>query len=197
MKIKNKYLLIFSATMLIILVGIGCADTDEETTQAFNFTEIESDFGVIKQSGEKVSHEFELKTDHLDEYLEPKESDILEIKASKKVEYIEFDAFTITNNNVDKLAEEYGSELKTLAINMNKTNVLLIMNNHRIDLSEFDFKIMSKLDNLSSEEWQSFSEAMGGHHVAGVITFAKNPDPKLLTIEGLPVDKVELNFKNI
>lgn len=132
-----------------------------------------------------------------DKYLESLKNKIPEVVALGQVGYIEFDAMTITNNNISKFMGEYGDELGGLSLDMSKTNILLSMNNHRTDLTQFDYTTLSKLDGVQAELWTAFSDQVGGHHLAGVLTFAKDTDPKSLIIDGLPVGVVELKFEKI
>lgn len=115
-------------------------------------------------------------------------------KAAAQVEFIQFDAEVIMEDNKEQLVQEYGDELAEYVFENDKTYILFLLNNHRIDLGAFDYQELSRLDGKVAEQWQPFSDALGGHHIAGILTFEKNTKPTVLAISGLPVGDVELRF---
>jgi len=116
-----------------------------------------------------------------------------DITASASVDYIDFEATLITVDNFDELNTEFDNGLSKTDLETS-TQIVLTMNNHREDLAAFDYKELSTLDGLEALGWQQFSQRMGGHHVGGVLTFAKNENPRVLLISGLPVGEAVLNF---
>lgn len=113
--------------------------------------------------------------------------------ASARVEYIKFDATIMTEQNFNELNAKFDGKLNKSALS-SSTQIVLAMNNHRKDLSAFDYKELSTLDGVSAQEWQQLSKRMGGHHVRGILTFPKVKNPQSLVITGLPVGNVVLTF---
>ncbi len=113
--------------------------------------------------------------------------------ASANVGYIDFEAIIVTEQNFNELNAEFSGKLSKTAID-SSTQIALIMNNHRENLSAFNYEELATLDGAAAQSWQQFSERMGGHHVGGVLTFPKADNPQLLVITGLPVGDVILTF---
>jgi hypothetical protein len=116
-----------------------------------------------------------------------------EIKASAKVDYIDFEAEVISSTNFNDLNANFDGMLDKTA-NEQTTQILLTANNHRSDLTVFDYKKISTLDGVPAQDWQQISERMGGHHVSGVLTFPKVENPRVLIITDLPVSDAVLIF---
>lgn len=115
------------------------------------------------------------------------------LSASAKVGYIDFEAVVATKQNFNELNSELGGKLDKSAIN-SSTQIALIMNNHRENLSVFDYKNLSTLDGVAAQSWRQLGERMGGHHVNGALIFPKTKNPQSLVITGLPVGDVVLTF---
>jgi rhodanese-related sulfurtransferase len=126
-----------------------------------------------------------------DAFLDASEKSV-DMRANEQVGFIQFEARTVTRQNMPELLAEFGDELNDLALDLDKTNVFLLLNNHRIDLAEFDYQNISTLDGDGAESWKPFSDAIGGHHVAGVLVFDRVAKPERLAITGLPVGEVNL-----
>ena len=116
-----------------------------------------------------------------------------EIRASAQVGYIDFEAVIITPANFDDLSADFDVVFDRSTIE-SVTQILLTGNNHRSDLSVFDYQELSTLDGALAQKWEELSNGMSGHHIAGVITFSKNNNPKSLIIAGLPVGDAILTF---
>jgi len=114
-------------------------------------------------------------------------------EASVSVGHIDFKAAVLTENNFDAWNAEFGGKLDKSALN-SSTRVILILNNHRDDLSAFDYGKLSFLDGKAAQNWEQMDERMGGHHVNGVLTFPKTENPRSLVIKGLPVGEAVLTF---
>ena len=104
----------------------------------------------------------------------------------------------MTEDNRITLAQEFGEELHSVLLDLDKTNILIALSNHRMDLSDFAYQSLATLDRIKADSWNLVSDAVGGHHIMGVLTFPKIPSPpKMLTISGLPVEDVSLTFKEL
>ncbi len=113
--------------------------------------------------------------------------------ASATVGYIDFDSTIVTEQNLNELNAELYGKLDKSALG-SSTLIVLVMNNHREDLSAFNYKELATLDGAAAQDWQQVSERMGGHHVTGILTFPKTENPRSLTIKGLPVGDAILTF---
>ncbi len=113
--------------------------------------------------------------------------------ASASVGHIDFQATVETKQNFNALNAEFGGKLDKPALN-SSTQIVLIMNNHRDDLSAFDYKKLSTLNGVAANNWRQLDNQMGGHHVKGVLIFPKTENPQSLVIKGLPVGEVVLTF---
>ncbi len=122
-----------------------------------------------------------------------KSQEEIKTSASASVDYIEFESTVVTEQNFDELNSEFDGKLNKAALD-SLTLIVLTMNNHRDNLSAFNYKELSTLDGESAQEWQQLRKGMGGHHVSGVLTFPKVKNPQSLVITGLPVGDVVLKF---
>ncbi len=113
--------------------------------------------------------------------------------AFANVDYIEFESTVVTEENFEELNAEFDGKLSKSALN-SSTLIVLIMNNHRDNLTAFNYKELSTLDGESAQEWQQLRKGMGGHHVSGVLNFPKVKNPQSLVITGLPVGDVVLTY---
>jgi len=122
-----------------------------------------------------------------------KSQEEIKTSASASVDYIEFESTVVTEQNFDELNAEFDGKLDKSALS-SSTLIVLIMNNHRDNLTAFNYKELSTLDGESAQEWQQLRKGMGGHHVSGVLTFPKVKNPQSLVIKGLPVGDVVLTY---
>ncbi len=122
-----------------------------------------------------------------------KSQEEIKTSASASVDYIDFESTVVTEQNFDELNAEFDGKLDKSALS-SSTLILLTMNNHRDNLTAFNYKELSILDGESAEKWQQLSKGMGGHHVKGILTFPKVKNPQTLEIIGLPVGDVVLKF---
>ncbi len=107
--------------------------------------------------------------------------------ASATVGYINFEAQIATDSDL----KEFGIDKKGKE---NQTFVLLSLNNHQQNLEDFNYQERASLDGQPANSWQILSNGMGGHHMSGLLTFPKNDNPKILSINGLPVGEAQLFF---
>ena len=117
-----------------------------------------------------------------------------ELTASTKVDYIEFDVIVLTADNLPKQNNQLDGALADINLSSEDTAILLTLNNHRDDLTIFDYAALATLDGAAATSWQQVTVAMGGHHVGGVLTFARTESPQTLTLTGLPVGAAVLTF---
>ncbi|HBF66899.1 MAG TPA: hypothetical protein DDW36_00545 [Candidatus Magasanikbacteria bacterium] len=133
---------------------------------------------------------------HNDEDSGEDESEIEEeLQARGQVGFIEFDVKTVTTKNKSTLSAELGEDLNALSLDTSKINVLMVLNNHSINLGMFDYASLATLDGAPAERWRPLSDAVGGHHITGILTFGKKATPKMMTIIGLPVGDAVLPLK--
>jgi hypothetical protein len=100
--------------------------------------------------------------------------------ATQRVGYINFEA-------------EIVNQAGTIP-NEEKTVILLTLDNHRSDLSAFDYENIAQLNDAQAEAWEIESIERGGHHTSGVLTFPYIENPQRLKITGLPVGETILIF---
>ena len=112
---------------------------------------------------------------------------IVESVAFASVGHIDFEATLIDESNYKQIEEVITADLE-------KTNILLSLNNHREDLSVYDYQELVTLDGQAPEQWEMLSSEMSGHHLEGVLIFARNNNPQVLLIDGLSVGEVILNL---
>lgn len=124
---------------------------------------------------------------------DPKDFDIT---AFDNVDYITFEAIIITDENFERLNNELSGKMTDTSLSSKETVVLLIMDNHRDDLSDFDYQNMASLDGDKAKEWRLLNTEMGGHHISGLLIFDGVIDTKTLNLEGLPVGEVNLDFNS-
>ena len=105
---------------------------------------------------------------------------------SKLLRYISVEAIVVSKGNISSLREEYG-DIPESFVSDNSTTVMLILDNHQLDLSSFDYESMAELNGEKAKEWFLLSGEMGGHHASGLLTFSKQENPLKLSIAGLPV----------
>jgi len=171
-----KNILIAIIVLAFVIVGVQLVSTGKTKTTTHD---------KIKTNNEQVDSIVPVSAP-VDSY----NSDVV----SAEVGFITVDAEVITPENKERIQSELGDEMNTLKLDMTKTNILLLLNNHRIDLSSFAYGSMVQLDDERALNWQPLSSAIGGHHVAGVLTFEKNDTPGILSITDLPVDEIRLDL---
>lgn len=115
-----------------------------------------------------------------------------EISGSAEVGYIEVEALVVREANFGRVEQQFGDTLPWDVFPAGSTVVLLSLSNHRDNLAEYDYKNFVSLDGVRAEEWILLSSEMGGHHVAGILTFATASSPQVLAISGLPVGDVAI-----
>ncbi len=140
----------------------------------------------------------ESSMEDLENHLQSNEKEEIKVqKANSQVGFIQFDAEVITEENIEKLEKEFGSEFLSEDIDLKNTNILLNLDNHRINLAEFDYKSISELNGEKAIAWNAFSDAIGGHHIAGILSFEYVDEPLILRIADMPVGEVLLEFNNL
>ena len=121
--------------------------------------------------------------DAYDEFISSQEP---EISGEANASYISVEAIVVSKGNISSLREEYG-DIPESFVSDNSTTVMLILDNHQLDLSSFDYESMAELNGEKAKEWFLLSGEMGGHHASGLLTFSKQENPLKLSIAGLPV----------
>lgn len=130
-----------------------------------------------------------------DEYMAIQDTDD-GLSATEQVDFIGFEASVLSSSAFQSLSAEPGGDFSGLVFDVDKTQIYLILDNHRKNLEEFDYRKISTLDDQPASSWSMVSSLMGGHHVAGILTFDADEDPNILKITGLPVGDVDLIFKS-
>jgi hypothetical protein len=115
-----------------------------------------------------------------------------EISGEASAGYIEARATVVSEASIARLQKEYGNAIPSSLLAPDTVVVLLVLDNHREDLSRYDYVSAASLDGKRAKTWQSLSTGMGGHHISGLLTFGSETSPKTLKISSLPIGEIAI-----